>query len=44
MFTGNALARMQARRISKERDDVAIFETREEPEAWLFLPSNSAAA
>ena len=26
MFTGNALARMQARRISKERDDVAIFE------------------
>ena len=36
MYTGNALARMQARRIARERDDVAIFELREEAEAWLF--------
>jgi len=44
MFTGNALARMQARRIAKERNDVAIFETREEAESWLFGAVSQAAA
>jgi transposase len=44
MFTGNALARMQARRIARERDDVAIFEHREEAEAWLFGCSSARAA
>jgi hypothetical protein len=42
MFTGNALARMQARRIM-QRDDAAIFETREEAEAWLFDARAKAA-
>ena len=36
LFTGNALARVQARRIARAREDVAIFETREKAEAWLF--------
>lgn len=44
MFTGNALARMQARRIAKERDDVAIFETQIEAEAWLFSANYQFAA
>ena len=44
MFTGNALARIQARRIAKERDDVAIFATREEAEDWLFCADSQAAA
>jgi hypothetical protein len=36
LYTGNALGRIQARRIARERDDVALFERREEAEAWLF--------
>jgi hypothetical protein len=44
MYTGQALARMQARRIAKVRDDVAIFERREEAEAWLFAEAGSRAA
>jgi hypothetical protein len=44
LFTGNALARMQARRIARERDDVAIFELREDAEAWLFAGEEQRAA
>jgi hypothetical protein len=44
MFTGNALARMQARRIAQSRDNVAIFELREEAEAWLFTEEPDAPA
>lgn len=44
MYVGEALGRMQARRIARERDDVAIFERRDEAEAWLFAdPSRQAA-
>jgi hypothetical protein len=35
VFTGQALARMQARRILR-RPDVAIFETESEARNWLF--------
>lgn len=44
IFTGAALARMQARRIARERADVAISETRHEVEAWLFDESTQHAA
>lgn len=43
MYTGEALARMQARRIARARDDVAIFETRAEAEAWLFAGEPGAS-
>lgn len=42
MYTGEALARMQARRIARARDDVAIFESREEAEFWLFAKAPAA--
>jgi hypothetical protein len=35
---------MQARRIARERADVAIFEGREEAEAWLFTAERERAA
>ena len=35
MYTGQALARMQARRLLK-RADAAIFQTKAEAETWLF--------
>jgi hypothetical protein len=44
MYTGNALGRMQARRIARERVDVAIFERREDAEAWLFTAEHRRAA
>jgi hypothetical protein len=44
MYTGNALGRMQARRIARERVDVAIFERREEAEGWLFAAEHRQAA
>ncbi|PCD03905.1 hypothetical protein COC42_06140 [Sphingomonas spermidinifaciens] len=44
MFTGQALGRMQARRIARERDEVMIFERREEAEAWLFADEARSAA
>lgn len=44
IYTGNALGRMQARRIARERDDVALFELREEAEAWLFTNECRRAA
>jgi hypothetical protein len=44
MYTGNALGRMQARRIARERADVAIFNGREEAEAWLFDAESRRAA
>jgi hypothetical protein len=44
MYTGNALGRMQARRIAREREAVAIFEQREEAEEWLFRDVAARAA
>jgi hypothetical protein len=44
LYTGNALGRMQARRIARERDDVALFELQEEAEAWLFEDEARRAA
>lgn len=44
MYTGKALARMQAKRVARERGDVAIFEHREEAEAWLFSSDSQKAA
>lgn len=44
IYTGNALGRIQARRIARERDDVALFELREEAEAWLFTNECRRAA
>jgi hypothetical protein len=44
LYTGNALGRIQARRIARERDDVALFERREEAEAWLFRDECRPAA
>jgi hypothetical protein len=35
---------MQARRIARERDDVALFELQEEAEAWLFEDETRRAA
>lgn len=44
MYTGQALARMQAKRVARERSDVAIFERREDAEAWLFAEGAQNAA
>ena len=44
IYTGNATGRMQARRIVRERHDVAIFERREEAEKWLFRDESRRAA
>jgi hypothetical protein len=44
LYTGDALGRMQARRIARERDDVAIFELQAEAEAWLFSEDCQRAA
>jgi len=43
VFTGRALARMQARRIL-QRQEAAIFETEAEARQWLFSAEISKAA
>jgi hypothetical protein len=42
VVTGRSLARMQARRLL-QRDEVAMFDTIEEAEEWLFSASKVAA-
>jgi hypothetical protein len=44
LYIGNALGRMQARRIARERDDVGFFEFQEEAEEWLFQGEARRAA